>query len=184
MLFRTVCLIFICFGSIGCSPLLHTLHEKNTNKQRQYRAMVIIKDHAELEGVLYAVDSLGITLKQKSQNVYIPIKNIWEIRVRRKGNVSKGIGIGFAVGTGLGAAIGFGSELYEPKNIGESLVAGQINTISAGATTVAFGMLGGIFGGIVGTGNPYKFYIRGNPVNYRNYYKDLLMLSFERELEQ
>lgn len=182
MLARTI-LIVLFLGAVSCSPSLQSLREKNKVDQRQYRTMVILRDQTEQEGILYAVDSLGITLQQKSRHIFISMNDIWEIRARRKGNVLKGMGIGFAAGAGIGAAIGFGSEEPEPENVGDVIVGGQVHTISAGVTTVVVGLLGGVMGGFIGTNNPYKFYIRGNPVNFRNYYKDLLLLSFEREIE-
>ncbi len=176
-----ILLLIMGLSVTSCGPSLQKLQEDTSGKQRQFRTLVITTEKTEWTGILLSADSSGITLKQKREHIYIPVKDIWELRFRRKGSVSKGIGIGLLAGAGIGLAVGVGSEPSEPDNIGGALAAGPSKSIAAGASAVGFGILGGLLGGIAGTHNPIKLYIRGNPTNYFNYYNDLRHLSFERE---
>lgn len=141
------------------APGLHSQNRKE--KIKVYKVWVTKMDGSKQKGFFYAADEKGITISKsktpdKSKLVLVEAKSINIIKIRRKGAVGKGAGIGFLSGAAVGAIIGFadGDEFLFPKEA------------KAGIAGAFIGVIGTGVGAIVGTGKK-KILIDGNAETYR-----------------
>ncbi len=154
------------------APGLHSQNKKE--KIKVYKVWVTKIDGSNVKGFFYAADEQGITISRsitldESDLVLVEVENISLIKIRRKGAVGKGAGIGFLSGAAVGAIIGFaegdddpicssfvfGTFCFEGSTAGEKAVGGAIG----------LGVIGSGVGAIVGTGKK-KIPIDGNTNTY------------------
>lgn len=178
MKLRFVCLFFI-FSLAASGVATNSGSMERPVKPKKYHALVITTNQNKVRGVLLKTDSLGITLEKMRQRIYIPRTDIWELRFRRKGSGGKIFAGGVIVGVALGVVVA-NSQKTEPDTLGEAFAP----DLSA-AAGVGIGILSSGIGLLVSQiSYGHKFFIRGNPVSYKNYYKDIEAFSFEREIVQ
>ena len=122
--------------------------------------------HLDSSGLYYAETKMD--LRQASSIQHIPLDQVQDVGLRKKGSAGKGIGIGLLVGIGTSIIAGqlFGSPSSEcsPSFI-------RITPCSRGEMTSAFmvpsTLLGALIGGIAG-GSEKKFVLGGSKKSLRS----------------
>lgn len=154
---KNIALMVLVFLFIA--PGLHGQNKKE--KIKVYKVWVTKMDGSNVRGFFYAADEQGITISKsktpdESNLLMVEAGNISLIKLRRKGAVGKGAGIGFLSGAAVGAIIGLadGDEFLFPKEA------------KAGIAGAFIGVIGTGVGAIVGTGKK-KIPIDGNAETYR-----------------
>ena len=93
--------------------------QNKTNKIKTYKGWVTLIDGSKEKGILYSADSEGIIISEKpsfdfSNLKTIEAKQIDKIKIRKKGNVGKGVLIGALSGVAFGWAISLNAQDDEP----------------------------------------------------------------------
>ena len=139
--------------------------QNKTKKIKVYKVWVTKMDGSKVRGFFYAADAQGVTISNsktpdESNLLLVEAENIRLIKMRRKGAVGKGAGIGFLSGAAFGGIIGYAGGDDEP-----GLLSATKET-KAGVGAIVFGLVGTGVGAIVGTGKK-KIHIDGNIETYR-----------------
>ena len=138
-----------------------------------------------MKGNLYSADKDGIKIIKGepfdvSNLVSIEAKQIEKIKIRRKGQIGRGVWIGALTGASVGVIAGFVSGDDEP---GFFSATKEEKALGAGIT---FGVLGSGIGALIGTGKK-KIILNGDPENYKNQLKTIqryaLMINDEPEFD-
>jgi hypothetical protein len=149
--------------------------QNKTEKIKVYKIWVTKMDGSKVKGFFYAANEQGITISkskvQDESNLFmVEARNISLIKMRRKGAVGKGAGIGFIAGVATGAIIGLadgddgvvcGPGIFGGTVCREGSTAGEKATAGA----IGLGVIGTGIGAIVGTGKK-KIPIDGNAETY------------------
>lgn len=125
--------------------------QSKKGKIKIYKIWVLKIDGSKEKGFFYKANEKGITVsKSKSLDasnlILVEAENISLIKVRRKGAIGKGAGIGFLSGAAVGAGMGFAQGDDEP---GWFSLTKEDKAVGIG---VALGLLGTGVGAIAGTG--------------------------------
>lgn len=83
-------------------------------RENRHVAWVVLADSTEIKGLLYSATEAGILLTGETLNETIDPANINTIKIRRKGNVSRGALFGAAGGAVVGFSVGILSGDDEP----------------------------------------------------------------------
>ena len=94
--------------------------QSKSKKVKVYKIWITKMDGSEMKGFFYAADEQGITISRsitfdESDLLMVEAGNISLIKLRRKGAVGKGAGIGFLSGAAVGAIIGFAGGDDDPS---------------------------------------------------------------------
>lgn len=148
--------------------------QDRTEKRKAYKIWVKKMDGSKVNGYLYSTTEQGINISTSSSAedlslILIEAENIREIRLRRKGSVGRGLGIGFLGGALIGAIIGFADgdndDKCSPFFGGQICTEGKKSGEKATELAVGLGIFGAGVGAVVGTGKK-KFLIDGNTDTY------------------
>jgi len=127
--------------STGCSSYrpIET-HGKQTAKVKIYKARITLLDGSKHAGFLYRVEKNKVILSREAKEydnlTSFEVKKISKIQLRRKSQTLRGAGIGFLVGSVIGAW------LYE--NSGDN--PGYFGALGIAFIAVPAGVLGAVFG--------------------------------------
>ncbi len=145
----------------------------NAQKSKPYRVWIHQMDHTEvLKGFLYSVDEYSIKISKNRSDIdsasvfVVDVKGIDLIKLRRKGRIGRGAGIGAASGALLGGIMGLADGDDEP---------GWFSATKE-EKAVGGGVLLAIPGAVVGAGVgaiKKKIVIDGNLENYKMHQQKL-----------
>ena len=149
--------------------------QNKTKKIIVYKVWVTKMDGSKVRGFFYAADAQGVTISKsktpdESNLLLVEAENIRLIKMRRKGAVGKGAGIGFLSGAAFGAIIGYASGddglRCTSTVIGTLCFEGSTAGEKAIIEAIGLGIIGSGVGAIVGTSKK-KIHIDGNIETYR-----------------
>jgi hypothetical protein len=153
--------------------------QDKTKKIKVYKIWVTKMDGSKVKGFFYAADEQGITIsKSKVQDesnlLMVEAANISLIKIRRKGAVGKGAGIGFLSGAAFGAIMGYaaGDDEFGWFSLTKE------DKASVGA--ISFGVVGTGVGALWGTGK-MKIPIDGNAETYITQLKSLTNYTIKQD---
>ena len=154
--------------------------QNKTKKVKVYKIWVTKMDGSTVNGFFYAADEQGITISKsktldESNLLLVKAENISLIKLRRKGAVGKGAGIGFVSGAAFGAIIGYAAG-DDPENVWFSTTAKE----KAGGGAILFGALGSGVGALWGTGKK-KIPIGGNVETYMTHLNSLKNYTMKQD---
>jgi hypothetical protein len=141
--------------------------QEKVKKVKKFKTWVSLNDGFEIYGILYQLKDSSITVTntkmEKSKDIYI--KNIQEIKIRRKNSIGRGAVIGGASGLVAGSLIGLakGGEGFE--------------TIGYGINLTVIGTGIGILTGTI----KKKFDINGNLDNYTKNKEELRKYAIKKD---
>ena len=125
----------------------------------------------QIMGYIHSVTDSGMNLMDVKQPVYTPVDKsalfqvspdmIEAIKIRKKGQAAKGLGIGLVAGAGIGALIGLAS--YQDPGPDAFFDFGP--GLSALGGAIVGTIVGGITGGAVGSKSK-KFKLKGDKQSY------------------
>ena len=152
--------------------LIPQLHSQDKEKKgKVYVVWVTKMDGSEEKGFFYEANEDGIAInKSKTLNesnlILVEVANINTIKIRRRGAVGKGAGIGLLAGAGLGIISGYASG-DDPQGFLSS--SKEDKAVFLG---VSLGLLGSGLGAVIGTTRE-KIVINGG-INAYKYNLELL----------
>ncbi len=154
--------------------------QNKTKKVKVYKIWITKMDGSKVRGFFYAADAQGVTISKsktpdESNLLSVEAENISLIKMRRKGAVGKGAGIGFLSGAAVGGIIGYAAgDAQEPGFFALT------KETKAGGAAILFGLVGTGVGAIVGTGKK-KIPIDGNIETYRIRLNSLTNYALKQE---
>lgn len=166
---------------------LNILFAQEQNKKfKVHKVWVSKMDNSKVvKGTLLeANDESLIIIGKKSSEIMV--KDIYKIKIRRKGKVGKGAGIGAATGVATGLVIGFASGDDPDKTVdggwlfGTYTVEGTTAGEKATAWAVGLGIAGTVVGAVVGS-KKEVFLINGDTIKYQMYFNEIQSYSMNRK---
>ena len=138
--------------------------------QKKYTVFVAFINGEKVKGKLIRAtqDSLSILNALNSKVVRMGASEIKSIRVRKKGSICRGIGIGAGAGAIAGALIGYSSREQISQGCSAALYCIAAYSIEY-SPVIADGILGALTGSLLGAGAGSigkKFQIEGNQVQF------------------
>lgn len=168
---------------ILCLTLLFSISiysQKKAKKVKVYKVWVKLTDGTNQKGFLYAVDgeSLQIIdnlpLKKESEIAIIKVKDVHQLKIKRKGKMGNSILIGGVSGIAFGGLVGLADGDDAPGWFSFS----KEEKVAIG--TISFGVLGASYGALAGTGRK-KFDIDGNEALFKSIgFKKYAMVKGEK----
>jgi len=157
--FNLLFVLLICFGFSSQVSLA----QKNTS--HKYKVWVKSKDHTmNIDGYLNKIDDNALTLmKSGGYEKTVSWEDIKSVKLRKKGNIKRGLLYGFITGVGLGGIVGFST--------GGGFVSRRNSALVGG---IPLGLLGGIIGGGIGSIKDY-IPINGNEKGQKEKLKKYLL---------
>ncbi len=162
--------------------------QKSKKKIKVYKVWISKIDNSKIiKGNLYEVndESLKIIGNRYSE-IIVDVKDIHKIKIRKKGKIGKGAGIGALTGIATGALIGFVSGDDPDEIIDGGWLFGTYSShgTSAGEKAaiwgVSLGAAGSIVGAVLGTKKEI-FLIDGDIKKYQSHFDKLLSYSMNRK---
>jgi len=150
------------FGLISMLLILFTIATGHCQKIKTYKVWVTLINESKVKGILYEANEDGLLLmdtKLKDTIAFLDCRNIEQFKVRKKGNVGKGAGIGALGGATIGAIIGFADGDDDP---GILSMTAEEKALGGG---IALAIPGAGIGALIGTGSK-KYFIHGAKGTY------------------
>jgi len=163
-----------------CAFLIFTIGLKAQNtkqKVRVHKVWITLVDGTKMKGSLFSADKLGLKITNKNSFdvanlISIEARKIDNIKIRRKGQIGRGVWIGVLAGAATGVLIGFVSGDDEP---GIMSFTKESKAIGLG---IAFGVLGTGVGALTATAKK-KIIINGDTMNYERHLETIQSYSLQ-----
>jgi len=171
---------------------LNFLFAQEPNKKfKEYKVWASKIDKSKvIKGILLeANDESLIIIGKKNSEIIANVKDIYKIKIRRKGKGGKGAAIGAATGVATGLVIGFSSGDDPDKTVDvffpylgsyTYIVEGTTAGEKAASWAVGLGIAGTVVGAVVGSKKEI-FMINGDTSKYQMHFDEIQTYSINRK---